>query len=46
MEGLLLPAYANVVNRIAFIPELGEIWIMLWLLIRGAKVKLPAPAAA
>ena len=36
---LLLPGYASVVNRFAIIPETGELWIMLWLLIKGAKVK-------
>ena len=37
--GLLLPAYADVVSRIALIPMLGEIWIMLWLLIKGVNVE-------
>jgi len=46
LTGLLLPTYASVVNRIAFIPELGEVWIMLWLLIKGAKVRPSAPAAS
>jgi hypothetical protein len=46
LTGLLLPAYADVVSRIALIPMLGEIWIMLWLVIKGARVRLPAPAAA
>ena len=35
---LLFPAYANVVDRYAFIPETGELWVMLWLVIMGAKV--------
>jgi hypothetical protein len=35
---LLLPAYAGVVMRLAIIPELGELWIILWLLIKGAEV--------
>lgn len=39
LTGLLLPAYADLVGRIALIPELGEIWMMLWLLIRGANVR-------
>ncbi len=34
--GLLLPAYADVVSRVAFVALLGEIWIMLWLLTKGA----------
>jgi hypothetical protein len=33
----LLPSYLNVVNRFAMIAELGELWIVLWLLIKGAK---------
>lgn len=36
---LLLPDYAAAVNRYAFIPEMGELWIMLWLVIMGAKVR-------
>jgi hypothetical protein len=43
---LLLPAYSSLLNRFAFIPETGELWIMLWLLIKGAKVQPLAPAAA
>jgi hypothetical protein len=40
---MLVPAYGNVLFK-AFMPALlGEIWIMLWLLIRGAKVQ---PSAA
>jgi len=42
LTGLLLPAYADLVGRIALVPELGEIWMMLWLLIKGARVR---PAA-
>ncbi len=45
LTSLLLPDYANVVNRWATIPETGELWIMLWLLIKGAKVQ-PLVAAA
>jgi Domain of unknown function (DUF4386) len=36
---LLLPRYLDVVNRLAIIPELGELWMMVWLLIRGVKVQ-------
>ena len=43
LTGLLLPAYAGIVNQIAMIPETGEIWIMLWLLIKGAR---PQPLEA
>ena len=39
LTSLLLPAYSSVVNRYATIPETGELWIMLWLLVMGAKVK-------
>jgi hypothetical protein len=35
---LLLPAHAGLVTRLALIPEMGELWIMLWLLIKGAEV--------
>lgn len=42
---LLQPEYLGLVKRIVFIPQLGELWIMLWLLIKGAKVEsMPAPA--
>jgi hypothetical protein len=46
LTSLLLPAYADVVNRWATIPETGELWIMLWLLIKGARVEPLAAAAA
>lgn len=39
LTSILLPAYAGVVSRYATIPETGELWIMLWLLVMGAKVK-------
>jgi hypothetical protein len=43
---LLLPSYSNVVSR-AISPALtGELWIMLWLLIKGAKVPSLASAPA
>jgi hypothetical protein len=42
---LLLPDYASVLDR-AILPALtGELWIALWLLIKGAKVQ-PLAAAA
>jgi Domain of unknown function (DUF4386) len=41
----LLPSYLQVVDRFATIAELGELWIMLWLLIKGAKVQPVAGAA-
>lgn len=40
---LLLPAYGDVVSRVSMPALFGELWIMLWLLIRGTKVQ---PAAA
>ena len=43
--GLLLPQYENVVSNIAFPAQLGEIAIILWLLIMGAKPQ-PLDAAA
>jgi hypothetical protein len=46
LTGLLLPDYAAAVNRWALIPETGELWIMLWLLIKGARVEPMAAAAA
>ncbi len=43
--GLLSPQYQDVAFRSAFPAQLGEVAIMLWLLIRGAKVQqLDAPA--
>jgi hypothetical protein len=45
VTSLLLPAYGNVVFRASMPALLGELWIMLWLLIKGAKVQaLEAPA--
>jgi hypothetical protein len=45
LTALLLPDYASVVNRYATIPQTGELWIMLWLLVMGARVK-SAPGIA
>jgi hypothetical protein len=39
LTSLLLPDYASVVGRIALPAQFGELWIMLWLLIKGAKVE-------
>ena len=45
--GLLLPQYEDRVSPIAFPALLGEMAIMLWLLIRGAKPQpLDAPASS
>ncbi len=46
LTSLVLPAYASVVNRFALIAETGELWIMLWLLIKGARVQPLAAAAS
>jgi uncharacterized protein DUF4386 len=46
LTSLLLPAYVSIVHRYATIPEIGEILIMLWLLIKGARVRPLAAAAA
>ena len=41
---LLLPSYGNVVFRAILPALLGELWIVLWLLIKGVKVQ-PLTAA-
>ena len=33
---LFAPEYANAVSNVALLPETGELWIALWMLIRGA----------
>jgi hypothetical protein len=38
VTGILLPQYASIVESVAFPLQLGEIAIMLWLLIIGARV--------
>jgi hypothetical protein len=45
LTALLLPAYLDIVSRVAIIPELGELWMMAWLLIKGVREQ-PLPAAA
>jgi hypothetical protein len=35
--GVLFPQYEDLVSNIAFPAQLGEVAIMLWLLIKGAK---------
>jgi hypothetical protein len=42
--GLLLPQYEDVVSRVAFPALLGEMAVLLWLLIKGARVR-PLAAA-
>jgi hypothetical protein len=44
--GLLLPQYEDTVSNIAFPAQLGEIAIMLWLLIKGARPQPLDPAAS
>jgi hypothetical protein len=46
LTSLLLPEYASVGSRFAFPAQFGELWIMLWLLIKGAKVQPSAAAAS
>jgi hypothetical protein len=46
LTSLLLPSYANVVSRAVLPALLGEVWILLWLLIKGAKVPPLAAAAS
>jgi hypothetical protein len=43
---LLLPDYLPIVNRFAIVPELGELGMMLWLLIKGVKTAPSDSAAA
>jgi hypothetical protein len=38
--GLFFPRYGNLATRLAIAPELGELWIMAWLLIKGVRVPL------
>lgn len=45
LTGLLLPPYESTVSNFAFPALVGELAFMLWLLIKGAKVR-PLPAAA
>jgi len=37
LTSLLLPGYAAVVSRVALPAQFGELWIMLWLLFKGAS---------
>jgi hypothetical protein len=46
LTSLLSPAYSGAVERAAFPAQFGELWIMLWLVFKGAKVQpvaVPAP---
>jgi len=44
LVSLFFPSYANVVFLVILPALLGELWIMLWLLIKG--VSAPSAAAA
>jgi hypothetical protein len=46
VAGVLLPQYAEMVSNIVFPVQFGEIAIMLWLLIMGAKQPVAAPLAS
>jgi hypothetical protein len=46
LTALLLPQYEDVVSKIAFPALLGEIALILWLLIKGAKPQLLDAAAS
>jgi hypothetical protein len=37
LTALMLPAHLDSVSRYAIVPELGELWMMAWLLIRGVR---------
>lgn len=39
LSTILLPTYSGAINNWMFIPETGELWIMLWLIIKGVKVE-------
>jgi hypothetical protein len=41
---LLAPSYSAIVSRAVMPTLLGELWIMLWLLIRGARMQAPSAA--
>ena len=34
---IVLPQYSDVVSNVGFVPDLGEIAFLLWLLVMGAK---------
>ena len=45
LTSLILPRYAEVVGRVWFPAQFGELFMMLWLVIKGAKVQpLQVPA--
>ena len=44
LAGVVFPDSVDVVARYAFLTQFGEIWIILWLLIKGAKARPAAEA--
>lgn len=44
LTALAFPAHLDSVSRYAIMPELGELWMMGWLLIKGVRpLRLPPP---
>jgi uncharacterized protein DUF4386 len=43
---LLLPTYGHTVSQLMLVPETGELWIVLWLLIKGVKDQAPREPAS
>jgi uncharacterized protein DUF4386 len=46
VTSLLLPHYGPVVFKLMVLPETGQLWIMLWLLIKGVRVQPPGKPAS
>lgn len=34
---LLVPAYTNLAVQVALLPQLGELWLILWLIVKGVS---------
>jgi hypothetical protein len=45
VTGVMAPAWVPLVEKIAFVPQMGEVAIMLWLLIMGGDPRRATPAA-
>ncbi len=43
---VLLPSYGGVVSQVSMPALLGELWMMLWLLVKGAKVQPVDPGSS
>jgi len=43
---LLAPAYAGTATRVALVPQLGEAWFILWLLVHGIPARADEPHGA